>query len=226
MSTSTLNIWITNLGEPCTIANDPTIVNDPPGLQPPQQPLAPWVVAVSHCDGRVLNWSEGRYRHHHEDKWRPILKHTPPGEPPGEKEGWWYDSIPTRDGHVEIEVPPGCYIVRATMHSWFVNGVLYGNWATERVIIQASCGKDICATLYAPSAIACSVPLFEFVIPLLIKNQIINREKAKVAIDAMKAIFNPESASSYEKEEFETLRRAFRNMDTKIEEQIESKEET
>ena len=50
MSTATLNAWITNLGDPCTIANDP----GPPN---------PWVVAVTHCEGRVLNWSEERCRH-------------------------------------------------------------------------------------------------------------------------------------------------------------------
>lgn len=195
MSTSILNVWITNLGDPCTIANDPGLPH-------------PWVVAISHCDGRVLNWSEGRYRHHKDDPWLPIPRHTPSGG----TAGWWYDRIPTRDGHVEIELPPGCYIVRATMHSWFVNGLLYGNWATERAIIQACCGQEVCATLYAPSAIACSVPLFKFVIPLLVKQQIIKREQAQHAIEAMSAIFRAEAASAYEQEEFETLQRAFEKM--------------
>lgn len=195
MSTAILNVWITNLGEPCTIANDPGLPN-------------PWVVAISHCNGRVLNWSEGRYRHHREDKWILIPSHTPPGG----TAGWWYDRIPTRDGHVEIEVPPGCYVVRATMHSWFVNGLLYGNWATERAIVQACCGEDVCATLYAPSAIACSVPLFQFVIPLLVQNQIIGREQAGPMVEAMKAVFRPEAGSAYEQSEFETLQRAFKQM--------------
>lgn len=126
--------------------------------------------------------------------------------------GWWYDSIPTRDGHVEIEVPPGCYAVRATMHSWFVNGLLFGNWATERAVVQGCCGDDVCATLYAPSALACSVPLFEFVLPLLIRNRIVKREDGERAINAMKAAFNPEAASAYEQEEFKALRQAFAQM--------------
>lgn len=195
MSTSILNVWITNLGDPCSIANDPGLPN-------------PWVVAVAHCNGRVLNWSEGRYRHHKEDRWIPIRPH--PGV--GGVTGWWYDSIPTRDGHVEIEAPPGCYVVRATMHSWFVNGLLYGNWATERAVVQACCGDDVCATLYAPSALACSVPLFEFVLPLLIRNRIIKREDGERAINAMKAVFNPEAASAYEQEEFKALMQAFAQM--------------
>ena len=93
MSTSTLNVWITNLGNPCSIANDV-------GSGIPYH----WSVAVAHCDGTVVNWSEGRYRFHSEDKWIPIPKHTPPG---GQESGWWYEMIPTLDGHVEIELPPG-----------------------------------------------------------------------------------------------------------------------
>lgn len=89
MSTAILNVWVTKLGDPCSIAND-------------EKPLPhAWVVAVSDCRGRVVNWSEGRYRFHHEDPWTPIRYHTPPGGAPG----WWYESIPTKDGHVEIELP-------------------------------------------------------------------------------------------------------------------------
>ncbi len=195
MSTAILNVWITNLGDPGTIANDPGLPH-------------PWVVAVSHCDGRVVNWSEGRYRFRHDLPWIPIVSHTPPGG----AAGWWYDSIPTHDGHVEIELPPGSYVVRATMHSWFLHGHLYGNWATERAIVHACCGADVCTTLYAPSAIACCVPLFEFVLPLLLKQEIVKRGDAARTIEAMRAIFRPEAGSSYEQEEFETLRRAFAEM--------------
>ena len=195
MSTSILNVWITNLGDPCSIANDPGLPN-------------PWVVAISHCNGKILNWSEGRYRFRRDDKWIPIPKHTPPGG----TLGWFYDSIPTRDGHVEIEVPPGCYVLRASMHTWFTHGLLYGNWATERAVVQACCGDDVCTTLYAPSAIACLVPLFEIVIPLLAQNRIVGQAEAKRAIEAMKAITKIEEASEYEKAEFETLRLAYRQM--------------
>jgi hypothetical protein len=204
MSTAILNVWITNLGEPCTIANDAGS-----GL-----PYA-WSVAVSHCDGRVLNWSEGRYRYHHDDKWIPIPYHTPPGGIPG----WWYEQIRTRDGHVELEVPPGCYVVRGSMHTWFTNGLLYGNWATERAIVQACCGQDVCATLYAPTAIACSVPLFQFVVPLLLQNKILGRDQARALEEAMKAAFRPEAASAYEQADFEMLQRAFQQMGKEIEDQ-------
>ncbi len=151
MSTATLNIWISGLGEPRTIPNER-------GSGIPYN----WSVAVAHCDGTILNWSEGRYRFWHDDPWISIPYHTPAG---GSTAGWWYEMIPTRDGHVEIEVPPGCYVLRGTMHDWFLNGLLYGHWATDHAVVQACCGNDICATLYAPSAPACWVLLFDFVIP-------------------------------------------------------------
>jgi len=200
MSTATLNVWITNLGDPCTIANNPGLPN-------------PWVVAISHCDGQILNWSEGRFRYRKDDPWLPIPMYTPPGGTPG----WWYDSIPTRDGHVEIEVPPGCYTLRASMHTWFLHGILYGNWATDHAVVQACCDQDTCVTLYAPSAIACLVPLFDFVIPLLMRHQILDQEAAQRAMEAMRELVRPEAASRFERAEFETLRRAFEQMDKEIE---------
>jgi hypothetical protein len=200
MSTSILNVWISNLGEPCTITNDAAS-----GI-----PHA-WVVAVSHCDGTVLNWSEGRYRFHHDDSWASIPLHTPPGG----AAGWWYDSVPTLDGHVEIEVPPGCYVLRGSMHTWFINGLLYGNWATDHAIVQACCGHEVCPTLYAPSAPACWVPLFQFVFPLLLRHKVINPETAK-ALETIKGHLKAEAASAFERAELETLQRQFDQMEKDI----------
>lgn len=195
MSTAVLNLWVTNLGEPCSIASDVSLPNA-------------WVVAVSHCDGRVVNWSEGRFRWRRDDPWISIALHRPPGGTPG----FWFDSIPTRDGHVEVELPPGCYVVRATMHSWFVNGRLYGNWATDRAVVQACCGEDTCATLYAPSAPACWIPLFEFVIPLLVEHGLLKQSQVREAATALNQAMGSEAASPFEQQELETLRRAFAAM--------------
>ena len=199
MSTSTLNVWITNLGDPCSIANDV-------GAGIPYH----WSVAVAHCNGQVLNWSEGRYRLHHEDPWIRIPNHTPVG---GNVPGWWYEMIPTRDGHVEIEVPPGCYTVVGSMHTWFVDGLLHGNWATDRAVVQACCGKDTCVTLYASSLQPCNVILFEFVIPMLIRNKAIGRQEGEAAMKALRALHNEEQLSPFEQGYLETLRRAFAQMD-------------
>ncbi|BAP58045.1 hypothetical protein THII_3748 [Thioploca ingrica] len=193
MSTAKLNVYVTELGQPCTITN------------------RNWVVAIAHCDGTVLNWSEGRWRTREDEPWHPIPLHTPPGTPP-HPPGYYYESIPAYNGHVEIQVPPGCYVLSASMHTWYLNGVLLGNWYTHNAIIQACCGEDTCVTLYAPTKEACGWPLFEFVIPLLMQHQAINRDQATRAIEAMRAIFKPEAASTFEQGQFGTLRSAFEQM--------------
>jgi hypothetical protein len=193
MSTATLNVYITELGEPCTVTN------------------RRWVVAVSHCDGTVLNWSEGRYRHRSGDPWTKIEPHVPPSTPPL-PQGWYYDSIPADNGHVEIEVPPGCYVLRATMHSWFTHGLIYGNWATDHAVVQACCGHDVCVTLYAPTGPQCAVPLFDFVIPLLVQQKIVKRDDAQRAIDAMRAVFERAPRSSFEQEQEQWLKMAFQKL--------------
>lgn len=201
MSTSILNVWITNLGDPCSIPND-TGSGILSGYN--------WHVAIVHCNGKVLNWSEGRYRFHRDDKWIPIPKHTPQG---GTTAGWWYEMIPTRDGHVEIEVPPGSYAVAGSLHTWFVNDVLFGNWTTDRGVVQACCGDDVCVTLYASSMQPCGVILFEFVLPLAIKNKAIGPQEGEAAIKALRALYKPEQLSPFEKGYLDTMRRAFAGMD-------------
>jgi hypothetical protein len=197
MSTSVLNVWITNLGDPCSIANDLG-----GGI-----PYA-WSVNVAGCGG-LLNWSEGRYRHHKEDPWTGL----PERQGPGGVVGHWYEDIPTLDGHVEIEVPPGTYVIRGSMHTWFVNGVLYGNWATDRAVVYACCGEDVCATLYASSFQPCSILIFEFVIPLLLRQGVLGKAKAEQVIRAMKTLHEPKEVSQFEQQELDTLRRAFANME-------------
>lgn len=199
MSTSILNVWITNLGDPCSIPNDV-------GSRIPYN----WSVAVAHCNGKVLNWSEGRYRFRKDDPWIPIPKHTPPGL---NEAGWWYEMVPTRDGHVELEVPPGCYVVVGSMHTWFVNGGLRGNWATDRAVVTACCGEDVCATLYASSMQPCNVILYEFVIPMLVRQGAIKPAAAEEATRAMKALYNPDELSDFERGQLDLLRRAYAQMD-------------
>lgn len=199
MSTAIIDVWCSNIGNPCSIANDGVVVGG-----------YVWNIVVFHCDGSVLNWSEGRYRFHSDDKWIPIPKHKPAG---GTEEGWWYEMIPTRDSHVEIEVPPGCYLVCASLHTWMQNGQLMGNHATDRAIVTATCGAHVCAHLFAPSYQPCSVVLFEFVIPQLIKHDAINREDGQRAIEALKKIAPKGGGSPLEEGMLAAFRRAFNNMD-------------
>jgi hypothetical protein len=197
MTTANLNVFVAELGQPCTISN------------------RRWVVAVLHCDGRLLNWSEGRYRYHSEDPWTNILPHVPPHTPdtPPLPKGWYYDNVPAENGHVEIEVPPGCYVLVGSMHTWYTHGIFKGNWYTDHAIVQAVCGQDVCTTLYAPTEERCGRPLADFVIPLLVQHQIVKREDAQRAIEAIRAVFGPvETMSPFEQEEVEWLKMSFQRM--------------
>jgi hypothetical protein len=106
MSTATLNVWITAIGEPCHIASNE------------------WFVNIVDCEGKVLEWCGKVYR-----------------------------EIPARCGHVEIEIPPGCYAVFAVENP---NGIPpFGNQLTHIQIVRANCGDHVCVTLFAPSAHLC-----------------------------------------------------------------------
>jgi hypothetical protein len=87
----------------------------------------PWQVAIMHCDGRVLNWCGRRYV-----------------------------GIPAPCGHVEVKVPPGCYVIRGG-ESMGVNahGGVTGNHMTDHAVVTACCDENTCVTLFAPSAHNC-----------------------------------------------------------------------
>jgi len=161
MGMARLNIWITDLGQPCKMAQ------------------RDWVVAIAGCDGKVLEWC-------------------------GKK----YDSVPAPCGHVDLEVPPGCYVIRASAHTWWANGLLFGNWATDRAVVQACCDEHHCVTLYAPSVMACWVPLFDIVFPTLVKNGTLPRDTMQ-ALQQLNAAIEKLPATEFERGERELLRAMF-----------------
>lgn len=64
-------------------------------------------------------------------------------------------------GHIEVQVPPGCYIVQA--------GVVYGNIYTDRTMVIVRCGEDICVNLVLAQFLAPLPP--ELVVqPLVLYN--------------------------------------------------------
>jgi hypothetical protein len=112
MSTATLNVWVTRLGDACHIAD-----------------TIPWFVHITDCQGNVLTWC-----------------------------GRKFSFIPTKCGHVEIEIPPGCYTVFA---SWTPQGNVhppyqpFGNQLTHVQVVRANCGDHVCVTLFSPSGHYC-----------------------------------------------------------------------
>lgn len=86
-------------------------------------------VYVLHCDGTVLEWcKDGR-------KIR-------------------YVGLPAKCGHLEIEIPVGCYIVGAVENPSGIPPL--GNHLTHIAIVRADCGQEICVTLFNPTLHHCA----------------------------------------------------------------------
>lgn len=91
-----------------------------------------WFVHIMHCDGSPLVWCDRRYI-----------------------------NLETKCGHLDIEIPPGCYVVAA---SWSPaklgpDGDIasLGNHVTHMQIVRADCAKEYCVTLYNPSFHFCGI---------------------------------------------------------------------
>jgi hypothetical protein len=106
MSTATLNVWVTDIGDPCHITN------------------TEYFVSVVDCEGNPLNWG-----------------------------GKVYKSLPAKFGHLEVEVPPGCYAVFAVQNPGGIKP--FGNLLTNVAIVRVNCGDHACVTLFAPDAHLC-----------------------------------------------------------------------
>jgi hypothetical protein len=107
MSTATLNIWITKMGDPCRIED-----------------TIPHFVYVLYCNGEPLVWCKKLYV-----------------------------GMQTTCGHLEVEVPPGCYVVGAVQGQGGLVGhpPSLGNYLTHIAIVRANCGDHVCVTLFDPS---------------------------------------------------------------------------
>lgn len=78
-------------------------------------------VTIRTCDGKVLEWCKNDYT-----------------------------KIPLECGHAEVDVPPGCYIVRAV---FCCDG---GNYDTDRAMVIVGCDDDACVNLIAPEFRQCA----------------------------------------------------------------------
>jgi len=88
-----------------------------------------WYVTIFDCDGNVLQWC-------------------------GKK----YVVMPAHCGHLEVEVPPGCYYIKAVWSFWLVPTakIVYRvNHFTDAAIVQACCNQPVCVKLFNPSIHRC-----------------------------------------------------------------------
>jgi len=166
-----------------------------------------FVATVQHCDGSVLEWKGGRYQTK-DGAWHQIL-----GDPNGLKPGTlgYYDGVPgTGDpGHVRFEVPPGCYLVSASVHIWVQVGLegprlLLGNLATHKTVVRVCCDEDICATLYQPTGWHCGIIMvLEILLPMMEHGRIIKREERASAEKALRPILEKLAPSTFDQKDVE-----------------------
>jgi len=87
-----------------------------------------WYVTIYDCDGNVLQWCGKKY---------VVLR--------------------AECGHLEVEVPPGCYYIKAVWGFTVVTpGLVYrANHFTDAAIVNARCEQTTCVKLFNPSAHRC-----------------------------------------------------------------------
>lgn len=110
MGLSRLNVWVSELDEPCKMSE------------------RTWYVLIYSCDGKILTHCGQRY----------LL-------------------LPAPCGHLETQVPPGTYLVKAVWSYHLAGGVYHANHFTDAAIVHVCCDEDACVTLFNPRAHRCGI---------------------------------------------------------------------
>lgn len=117
-----------------------------------------WYVTIYKCDGKVLEWCGKRY----------VV-------------------MPARCGHLEVEVPPGCYRINAVWSFSVAGGVIYVNHFTDSTVVQACCDEHLCVTLFNPSIHRCGT-IFLRAVQDLVQQNAINQELAQPVQQAVQRL--------------------------------------
>ena len=129
----------------------------------------PYYVHITDCEGRPLVWC-----------------------------GKTYTFLPAKCGHLEVDIPPGCYTVFAGHTPATAVGVPpFGNLLTHVQVVRANCGDHICVTLFAPSLWYCGTwfrNALHTQVAALEKNNIDAKlaQEAVTAVDKVLAKITPE----------------------------------
>lgn len=102
-----------------------------------------WYVTIYDCDGNVLQWC-----------------------------GRKYVVLPAKCGHLEVEIPPGCYLIRAVWSFRLFGGIYYVNHFTDAAIVQAVCDQIACVKLFNPSIHRCGTIILRAVRDLVLQKAI------------------------------------------------------
>lgn len=121
-----LNIWISDVADAC-------------GIWDPKDDASGQKITIFDCDG-IFRWRCGRYLTCN-STWQAV--------PNG-----LYQNLPSRHGHLEVELPPGCYWVIAGGTKPYP-GYIHLNNTSHVGIVQVKCGKTSCIKLFNPSIRTC-----------------------------------------------------------------------
>lgn len=130
-----------------------------------------WWVNIYTCDGEVLEWCRSRY-----------------------------EGLEANCGHLEVEVPPGCYYVKA-----------FYKYFTDAAIVQARCEETTCVKLFNPGLYV-SGPTFTNVLRELARQKIIKPEVARRLEKAIKPVLQqiPRPKREFELAHLEGVERLLR----------------
>ena len=123
-----------------------------------------WFITIYDCDGNVLTWCRRRYL---------VLR--------------------ARCGHLEVEVPPGCYRISAVWSFGRREKGLWGNHFTDSAIVQARCDETVCVRLFNPSIHRCGMIFLRAVQDLVNQEDIPRRvaQPVEAAVRELLALVPP-----------------------------------
>jgi len=132
----------------------------------------PWFITVFNCDGTVLQFC-----------------------------GRSYILMPAECGCLDVQVPPGCYYIKAVWAFWVITPrlVYRVNHFTDAAIVQACCEKTTCVRLFNPSVHRCGI-IYEKAVNDLIKQNAISADVGERVTEAVGAVNKeiPEPKNKFE----------------------------
>lgn len=118
-----------------------------------------WYVNIYNCDGSILEYC-------------------------GKK----YAVQPAKCGHLEIEVPPGCYRINAVWGFKLVGRDTYrANHFTDSTLVTACCEQTACVKLFNPNVHRCGY-IYALAVRDLVNQKVINPELGRQLEDVVREI--------------------------------------
>lgn len=148
-----------------------------------------WYITIFDCNGKVLEWCGKRY----------VV-------------------LPAKCGHLEVDVPPGCYYIKGVWSFRIGQGVIYVNHFTDAAIVQACCEKTVCVKLFNPSIHRCGTIFLRAVNDLVMQKAILP-EAARLAENGVNAVLNnvPRPLRGFELDNMDEIEKKVKDIEAKNE---------